>query len=70
MVYFTGKFEAVGYRQVFPPLVGNDNFLPFYMYREEDGVVKYVKVGNSTSDYRLSVTTVSLALSYTVNFVY
>lgn len=29
------------------------------MYQEEDGVPKYMKVGDSNNDYRLTVTTVS-----------
>ena len=48
---------AVGL-QVFPEPRGN-RLLPIHMYREEDGVKKYVKVGDSSNDYRLTVTTVS-----------
>lgn len=55
---FTGRFEAVRFQPIIPD-PNADEYLPFYMYREENGVQKYMKVGDSSNDYRLTVTTVS-----------
>ena len=56
MVDFSGKFEAIG----FVNILTSSKLRPFYMYQEDNGVKRYIKVGDSSTDYRLSVTTVSL----------